>query len=769
MEVTKQEYEELLNRITKLEEEVHGLKAAKSMSQKDTVKNPFGINSAALHDATQPFLYRNVESAGKTSDVNVDDIDDYFDRDIGVEAPIKKTRKPINIEYILGSGLMGIIASVLIFIGVASIVGMLGDVPALIKVGVMYTISFIFTLYGYILVKRNKTPYAISTLGCGFGAIYVSTLVGSFGIHGFNEIIAVCIMIVISFITAIVAKGINSEQFKLIGFSGMSVAVLLVVCSKYRLNLPVVLVFLWLYTLYNLMISSKYLETKNWTFYTMYGISYTIQNALVISFAYSLHQAAINPTNSFDLFTEIMRTGSSSIAFAPIYVISYNELNILLSILILISLSIINFVKMQTFTDRCRKDIDNTFKILLNFTNIFIFMMFAITQVAYFVGEWDNILLNDILKDAVYLYGFITGYILLNFTGIVEKSKYAYPIYIGIIGATYFGCTDNIAASLLIIPFFLVETYKARRRKGASPLIKIPSPIVSILALVMVAIVSMFHILFAPSIMYLIALILFSAYIWLCAWKERLEAYSIKLDKSYKDLTLFYKIIGYYTYLIAETALIIYMGVNDILTDEPLFALWSVLTAILIVLHQITYISADWNKEKIDRGIDIFRLCRCSSESLDGSYSNNFVFHLIYLAVLLLLLQEITGISGVIVAMTVLAVISADLRFIFEKSIIVETEIVVAFYRILDTYIGSYKYLISVCLIILAIISILAGNKYKFKNFRIYGLTLVLLSATKLVVFDFMTTGIGAIGTIVAGILCLGIVFIYNKGNRDNE
>jgi cbb3-type cytochrome oxidase subunit 3 len=84
----------------------------------------------------------------------------------------------------------------------------------------------------------------------------------------------------------------------------------------------------------------------------------------------------------------------------------------------------------------------------------------------------------------------------------------------------------------------------------------------------------------------------------------------------------------------------------------------------------------------------------------------------------------------------------------------------------MDNYIGDVKYLVTIGLIVMAIISIIAGNKYNFKNFRIYGLSLIFLSAAKLLVFDFSSSGLGAVGMLLAGILCLCVVFIYNKGNK---
>jgi len=801
MEITREEYDKLVERVSSLEKDVKQLKLSQGVQ---TVKGT-QINKAALYDSSQPFWSRNAgtntQGGTKTNskvELNsdnfndvVDNIDDYFDRDTPIEPVIRKTKKKVNIEYFLGSGIMGIIAALLIFIGVASLVTMLEGIPSILKVLAMYAVSFLFVLYGYILVRKEKTPFSVSTLGCGVGSIYVATLVGGFAIHGIHEVAAIFIMVLISFITILIAKNIESEQFKLIGFCGISTAVLLVVFSEYRLNLPVILTFLWLYTIYNSLISSDYLKTKNWTFYTIYGVSYTIQNILVGSFAYSLFSAAQDPTYSKDLITSIAK-GSGSISSIQTFVVSYNWINLVLVLAILGSIAIINFIKMKSFTLRCRSDIDNSFKMLVNFTNIFIFSYIATIATASYVrgfsgrfmpfGDLFNYRENLIIP-AIYLFAFIACYVLLNYTGIREKSKYAYPVYIGVIGLLYFSQIDAFllndpysindvlySTSLPIIPinvyiggivailYYVIETYKARKDKD----------IWSILALFVVTFPLLVGVIVGKVFGYLIALLTFFALLWWASWAERLEDYSISLKKKYKNYSAFYKVVAYYVTIIASAASL-YYGLEFIAYEntELFVVLWSSIITLMVVLHQITYLSVDWSKEKIDNIIDIFRLCRCEKDTLDASYTNNFIFHIVFLIFLLFIaIPEIVGFYALLLSVMVLAMVASDLRYIFDNSIVVETEIVIAFYKLMDNYIGYLKYLVTIGLIVMAIISIIAGNKYNFKNFRIYGLSLIFLSAAKLLVFDFSSSGFGAIGLLLAGILCLCVVFIYNKGNK---
>ena len=74
------------------------------------------------------------------------------------------------------------------------------------------------------------------------------------------------------------------------------------------------------------------------------------------------------------------------------------------------------------------------------------------------------------------------------------------------------------------------------------------------------------------------------------------------------------------------------------------------------------------------------------------------------------------------------------------------------------------NYIISISTLLFAIISIIAGFKFFFKSFRIYGLTLSLISVAKLILVDISydnTLG-HALSFFVCGVLCFVISMIYH-------
>ena len=91
----------------------------------------------------------------------------------------------------------------------------------------------------------------------------------------------------------------------------------------------------------------------------------------------------------------------------------------------------------------------------------------------------------------------------------------------------------------------------------------------------------------------------------------------------------------------------------------------------------------------------------------------------------------------------------------------------VLMFCILNSY-DVINYLISICLLLFAIISIVIGFYKNTKSFRLYGLLLSMVSIFKLIMFDIQydSTMENAVSFFVSGVLCFIISFIYNRIDR---
>ena len=91
----------------------------------------------------------------------------------------------------------------------------------------------------------------------------------------------------------------------------------------------------------------------------------------------------------------------------------------------------------------------------------------------------------------------------------------------------------------------------------------------------------------------------------------------------------------------------------------------------------------------------------------------------------------------------------------------------VLMFCILNSY-DVINYLISICLLLFAIISIVIGFYKDTKSFRLYGLLLSMISIFKLIMIDIQydSTIENAVSFFVSGVLCFIISFIYNRIDR---
>ena len=86
---------------------------------------------------------------------------------------------------------------------------------------------------------------------------------------------------------------------------------------------------------------------------------------------------------------------------------------------------------------------------------------------------------------------------------------------------------------------------------------------------------------------------------------------------------------------------------------------------------------------------------------------------------------------------------------------------------ILNSY-DVINYIISICLLVFAILSIVIGFYKDTKAFRLYGLLLSMISIFKLIMIDIQydSTMENAVSFFVSGVLCFIISFIYNRIDR---
>ncbi|MBR6360052.1 MAG: DUF2339 domain-containing protein, partial [Lachnospiraceae bacterium] len=169
-----------------------------------------------------------------------------------VPAPQIQPRTGTDIESKVGKTVMGVLASVLIFVSLVLFAGMFYKyIPDTLKVTLMFALSFAMAVIGLIkMSKESKYNILFTSLaGCGVGALYISCMLTHFVFEMINEP-TLMIMIFIWLIAALALARFKSEVFVYICDLGLIVASILV-AAEYNDNiLAAALYFVVLTALY---------------------------------------------------------------------------------------------------------------------------------------------------------------------------------------------------------------------------------------------------------------------------------------------------------------------------------------------------------------------------------------------------------------------------------------------------------------------------------------------------------------------------------------
>lgn len=132
-----------------------------------------------------------------------------------------------DLEKTIGKSLMGIFASVLIFISLILFATLLlpyfNDVA---KMTTMYLLSFAFLGAGLLKLKRDKdNKFYIALTGCGVGAVYISLLLSNMYFKAFGDI-TLYLLICIWAIGVCFLSKLKNKIFQVIGQLGIAIAML---------------------------------------------------------------------------------------------------------------------------------------------------------------------------------------------------------------------------------------------------------------------------------------------------------------------------------------------------------------------------------------------------------------------------------------------------------------------------------------------------------------------------------------------------------------
>ncbi len=135
--------------------------------------------------------------------------------------------KKTNMEKTLGTSIMAICASVLIFISLVLFATLvLPYLTQTVKMGLMYAVSLSFAAFGMILLRKNRdNKWYLSVAGCGMGAVYLSLFVSRIYFRAFHDLTLYVFIFLWALVVCLLSRH-KSAVFLTIGQIGIAISVL---------------------------------------------------------------------------------------------------------------------------------------------------------------------------------------------------------------------------------------------------------------------------------------------------------------------------------------------------------------------------------------------------------------------------------------------------------------------------------------------------------------------------------------------------------------
>ncbi|MCL2487368.1 MAG: DUF2339 domain-containing protein, partial [Oscillospiraceae bacterium] len=142
------------------------------------------------------------------------------------EAERQPAVAPTTAENMLGRNVLGIAASVLIFVGLIFLGRLIYDnLTDGIKVALMFVISAVITGLGVILCRKARNPFTLILTGCGCGSFFISILLTHIYFNMIRSTIAYALLLVWMVAVLYLAKRLQSVSISVVAHIGMALSI----------------------------------------------------------------------------------------------------------------------------------------------------------------------------------------------------------------------------------------------------------------------------------------------------------------------------------------------------------------------------------------------------------------------------------------------------------------------------------------------------------------------------------------------------------------
>ena len=633
--------------------------------------------------------------------------------------PVNKVRKPQDYEKMFGKNLMGIFASVLIFISLIIFATLiLPHLTDTLKMLAMYIASIAVLSAGLLLHRKNKDNlFYIAVIGCGAGSLYLSLLLSNLYFKVIGDLVLYGLILLWAVFVRYLTK-IKSLVFTVIGQAGIFIASVLgtILC----------------------------VNDKDFQKFFVLSIFYFI-SAVVFS----------NIGRTYLLALAAKGNGGTDDAAQPCY-----EDNLCTHICKTLNIYVytIGFMSLMRFAEHYTYDHKSypagfallTFNIVLFMGYLMLEFFFSYREeckhgLAFQILSMINTVLLVLLfhalvffdDDLSFAFAYLAAVAMLFYVEL-KTAEYKTFSKICCLILLFIGCTQNdfmgkhLYAYLSIIPAMLIGHFKKDKLylyAGAVYLALFPFIIGSIFT-------------GRPHELIMLAAI-YAAFLYVARVTEN--------DK--------FKIIGYIA-LFFSTVFFIYDTVDILMYNynnrhPGTFKYVGTYTSLLnfmvpAVIHLILNKMEYFGKSKsVERMMLIITALLMYTGCVDMHDTDEILWKLPVILITILLFF-------------------ANSKKLLTRHKYAGYYIALKYTVLMLCILNSYDvvdYMTSICLLVFAIISIVAGFYKDMITFRLYGLVLSMISIVKLIMIDikYDSTIENAVSFFVSGVLCFVISFIYNR------
>jgi len=215
------------------------------------------VNSTSITNFTIPAPPPEAHHSNITNDVPVPVVIDANENNtIDQDEPEENTTKKSNTESWIGKILMGVLASLLVFIALVTFAKVL--LPYLtdtVKIILMFVASILLTVIGFIFRKKKpENTLFIALLGCGSTCIYLSILVTGIYFKAISSIVMYVLIALWAIFVIFLKKNKNDWLYFTIGNLGYIVSIVFSVGQNDKsLIIPILIYAVMINVVYQIM------------------------------------------------------------------------------------------------------------------------------------------------------------------------------------------------------------------------------------------------------------------------------------------------------------------------------------------------------------------------------------------------------------------------------------------------------------------------------------------------------------------------------------